>query len=199
MPIRWEPSAENWLMENAGCLNFLDLCRTFRFTAAKYDWHPRSDEAIGLKLNRLGLSRVPEHDHFDVATLAKDLGVSAARVKRWMRLGLPARRHGQRWIIKVSALGSYFLANPDMTIGIDHDRLYWLLGDDCEAILQRRTRHTGIAQPVWCVETGERFPSLQAAAERVFVTRKSLNHAAIHGTVSAGYHWSFVEPQQEVA
>lgn len=62
-------------------------------------------------------------------------------------------------------------------------------------------------KPVLCVETGERFESLNAAAVSILGSRKNIDNGAIKGTAAGirdccigkvgcktrgGYHWSFV-------
>jgi hypothetical protein len=69
------------------------------------------------------------------------------------------------------------------------------------AIADRASRKNWhVIKAVVCVETGERYPSIKAAAEAVGRYRTALANALREGGRCAGFHWRYAtQAQQEAA
>lgn len=66
---------------------------------------------------------------------------------------------------------------------------WWLVGHLVSLQTYRR-------RPVECVESGEVFSSMTAAARDVFVTRETMRGAVRFGHRAGGVHWRYLNPPQ---
>ena len=190
--MKWESEAESWLIENAQCLAFPTLCTAFSITANRRGWQKRTKEAISLKLHRMGLSRKTVYDSLTVKDLAAMLNISAERVKAWMRRGLTAKRVGHHWAIQGDALASFFKGNPDEAIAVNHEALGWVIGHDAVALIQAsQCSKQGVSRPVQCIESNQVYDTVKQAARRTGIDRRRISHAAVHGTMAGGFHWTY--------
>lgn len=117
---------------------------------------------------------------------------------RWADMKVQSRN--TRRNIRVEYQGKSYIAKDlaDMFGMDDHALIHRLnLGlsvEDALTIPKGTTLSPGAFSPVVCIETGERFPSVKAAAE--FVSRhESTVIAALknHNRTAGGYHWRYAD------
>eukprot|EP00808_Paulinella_micropora_P031368 g71386.t1 len=64
-----------------------------------------------------------------------------------------------------------------------------------EATPVPRGKHSRKARPVRCIETGEEFPSISAAARSVNSHHQAIMQAISYPCRCAGLHWAYVETE----
>ena len=189
----WEPDALAWLELHSGCHPGKRMTSEFNRAANRNGWMPRTAAAIRCQMNRLALSARPTEANWNTGTLARTLGCSHSRTKKWRRDGAPFYRVGQRWSITADGLRAWLRANPDRAFGLDRESLAWVIGPDAaNQILAAAKQPTGIPRPVRRVSDGRIFPSLRAAAQAVHVEAKSIGSSIRREGTCAGYRWEYV-------
>jgi hypothetical protein len=191
----WEPDAEMWLEEKAGTLPFSTLCHYFNKMARRQGWGSRSKNAIHVKVQRLNLSKKCTEDNMTRRELARALGIKPDRVRGWTRAGLPWKKIARNQAaIRMADLREFLLSNPDRATGVPERELGWLIGESAAAIIASAEHSTrGYPKPVICIETGEKFPSVKAAARAKFVVHSSITGAIDRGGRSAGCRWAYLD------
>jgi hypothetical protein len=187
-----------WLEEKAGTLPFFTLCRQFNSMARKRGWGARSENAIHVKVQRLNLSKKCTEDNLTRRELARALGIKHDRVRSWTRNGLPWRKVARNQsAIRVADLREFLLANPERATGVPEQELGWIIGEKAAAIICSAEHSTrGYPRPVICLDTGEKFPGIKAAARAKFVVHSSIAQAIDRGGKSAGYRWAYIDQLQ---
>lgn len=194
----WEPEAEMWLEEKAGTLPFFTLCRRFNGMARRKGWAERSENAMHVKVQRLNLSKKCTEDNFTRRELARVLAIKPDRVRAWTRAGLPWQKVSRNQAaIRVVDLREFLLANPERATGVPEQELGWLIGEPAAAIIANAEHsQRGYPRPVICIDTGEKFPGIKAAARAKFVVQSSIRSAILRGGKSAGYRWAYLDQLQ---
>lgn len=183
------------------------IVRQYTRWAVKQGLPARSPYAIEQKLCKLGVSRIPVGRYITAGTLVKLLDISYTTVDRWVERGhLPAyvfasgdpRVHGvrpPRRVFKRSDVVQLAIDSPRLFAGTPRDQLFLLLenADLADNLAAQYPRRFGRdATPVECVETGQEYPSITAAAKAVYVTKNCLGEAMKRGSRAGGYHWRMV-------
>ena len=197
----WEPDAEMWLEEKAGTLPFNALCHQFNKMATRRGWGKRSDNAIHVKVQRLNLSKKCTEDNMTRRELARALGIKPDRVRSWTRNGLSWKKVARNQsAIRMDDLREFLLFNPERATGVPEQELGWLIGEKAAAIIANAEHSTrGYPRPVICIDTGEKYPSIKAAARAKFVVHSSIRRAIQRGGKSAGYRWAYLDELSKVA
>lgn len=130
-----------------------------------------------------------------ITSTAAILGISPARVRRWInRKLIPVRRHHYCYI-KRSDLAKMAWQHPLELHSIARDRLYDLL--ETEDVVEHVLTHVAMSpgphmpRPVRCVETGFWWPSIRAASRAVFIDPANIRKAIRHGRTAADRHWEW--------
>lgn len=161
----------------------------------------------------MGAARIPVGRWITLAQIHPLLGISHNCPARWIRSWpdilqpfQPNDDTNGRIYIRRDNLRRFARLHPEQFGGIPMSNLIMLIEDErlAEWIAETYpTRPPGLEQcrkpprPVRCVETGQTFPSIQAAAAAVFVTKYAISVALKRGSRSAGFHWQ--DAAQEVA
>ena len=191
----WEPDALHWLEQTAGTLPFPDLCRRFRMMAKRRGWATRSDNALHVKIQRLNLQKKCTEDNLTRRELARFLNIPPDRVRNWTSNGLPWRKVARNQsAIQMADLKAFLLANPERATNVPERELGWLIGDEAAArIVAAEHSARGYHRPILCIDTGEIFPSVRAAARAKYVTRGCICQAIRRGGKSAGLRWAYLD------
>lgn len=187
-----------WLEEKAGTLPFRVLCSQFNGMATRRGWGKRSENAIHVKVQRLNLSKKCTEDNLTRRELARVLGIKPDRVRSWTRNGLAWKKVARNQAaIKVADLRDFLLANPERATGVPEQELGWLIGEKAAAIVaDSEHSQRGYPKPVVCIDTGEIFPGVKAAARAKFVVHSSIAGAIRRGGKSAGCRWAYLDQLQ---
>lgn len=191
----WEAEAEFWLEQAAGTLPLADLAKRFNLMAKRRGWQCRTQESVKIKLGRMGLSRKCTEDNMSRYEISRALGIHVDRVRLWTRKGMPTRKVARNQMaVKVADLRDFLLAHPELATGIPDRELGWLIGQNAAAaIAGAEHSKRGYPRPVLCVDTGERFPGVKAAARAKFVTHGCIGQAIRRGGKSAGCRWRYLD------
>jgi hypothetical protein len=187
-----------WLEEKAGTLPFATLCHYFNKMARRKGWGERSENAIHVKVQRLNLSKKCTEDNLTRRELARALCIKPDRVRAWTRAGLPWKKVARNQAaIRVADLREFLLANPERATDVPEKELGWLIGESAAAIIANAEHSTrGYPKPVICIDTGEKFSGLKAAARAKFVVHSSIAGAIKRGGKCAGYRWAYLDQLQ---
>jgi excisionase family DNA binding protein len=168
---------------------------TFCRWAALHGYPPRSAWSIRGRLSRSRVTIKAEGDWVGMRYVCEVLGISYDTPHKWTeRHGIPCHRNGRgARFFRRADLRQAAMERPQMFGGIAADRLFTLLEDRAlvDDIAARFPRRAADPRPVRAVETGWRYPSVRAAAERVYVRRQAIQFAIRSGGTAAGYHWEF--------
>ena len=192
---RWEKDAEWWLESYAGQLPFSQLCSTFRTVAAKKGWAKRTNRAIELHGQRMGITFKCDVDNLPAAVLAHRLKISKHVVYRWIANGMNSRyiNHRHR-AVKTSDLINYLLANPVDAWLSDYDGLASLMDIEiAQQIKDNAIPPKPKAKQVKRLDTGQVFTSVTEAAKAIFVNPRAIWKAAKNNRKCDDSYWEYVE------
>ena len=135
-------------------------------------------------------------DKLTISDAASLLGVTFARIRRWTKLGY-LRTYNYGWVYVARAdLVAMAWERPELFCGISWDRLYQLLEDEgvCHHIARAPGYRVGPLgqRRVRCVETGQVFPSFNAAGAAVCRNKFGISRAVRTGWAVGGRHWEIV-------
>ena len=194
--IRWSAVELEALEDLAGNVPSDRLPEDFRQWAMQHGYPPRTTYAIRTMLNRMGLTSKSIGDWVSIGVVCDLLGVGRDTPTRWVeRQWVDSYRNSRNWrYFCRSDLRRMARERPAVFGGIAPERLYLLLEDRqlSESIAQRFTRRAMQPRPICALETGWRYPSIRAAAARVYCSRQAIQYAIRSGGTAAGYHWNYV-------
>lgn len=192
MSYIWTPPEADRLDQLAGNVPYSALLRYYNNWARQHGYRRRTERAIRQKICQLGLSAYPIGDWIRTTAISEALGISGTSVRRWIaRLGLPATRDGARWAVRRCDLLDFAQRRPELFTMAPRQGLTRLLEDPATVDLILGGGHIRypIEHSVHCVETGQSYPSLSAAARAHYVARQCIRQAVRSGGTAAGYHW----------
>lgn len=186
---------------------------------AKRNGRPiRSMKSFLSKISVLKLRRRSTGEWISAGAIATYLGNHSNTVVSWIKRSdeknrwIDGKLHGRQfpvysdrttgkrtcpcWYVKRSDLRDFARRNPHFFNHLDRMTLVALFDQEAaaDAVLSAERRsYNSMRRRVRCVETGEEFPSISAAAKAQPIARESVNHAVNHGTTAAGFHWEAVE------
>jgi hypothetical protein len=196
MAPRWGPAETDRLDYLAGNVPYSALSRHYNNWARQHGHATRTAKAIRLKIADMGLSAYPIGEWIGTAAIIEALHVCGFTARWWItHLGLPASRDGARWAVRRSDLRVFARENPRLFARATRPALVQLLEDEALADMITDGKHyyPHRPRPVRCLETGQVFPSLAAAARASFVVRQVIRKAIRTGGFAAGYHWIWAE------
>ena len=159
-------------------------------------WHFKVNKHNGytVKIAHTGLTKA-EAEAFEKSLISeyRSKGVALANIcsstmfaSHWL-VGLPKEMHpmyGKKRVIPEVAesnrrrAGTKMKPRPDL------------------ALRNKTQKFNRYTRPVRCIETGEVFPSVKAAADHVKIDDSKINRAIKLGHRSRGYHWEYVNPSR---
>lgn len=123
------------------------VAELYNLCAAQNRWPKRSLNAIEHKLSELAGTVSPVVDGWNSWAVARELGVSKARVQHWVRRGdLPCRRVSRNLVIYRDDLVALARRKPHLFGGIDEERLLWMLEDPLLVDQIRRQHPRAVSQ-----------------------------------------------------
>jgi hypothetical protein len=197
----WPTESEAWLEKKVGTMPLGDLATAYNREAIKQKWPERTQMAIKMKLIRLGWSVRPTEDNLSRGELAKILGISRDRVKRWTMTGLPYRRLSRSTTaIRARDVRAYLLSKPHLAADIPEANLAWLIGEDAaHQICSAEHSLKGRPRPVVNLTTGHTYPGIKAAARVHYLSHSSIRKAILRGGLSGDYEWAYQDELEDRA
>lgn len=193
----WSPVELEKLDALAGNLPLPQLIKTYNSWAIRQrpPLPRRSRRAIRGKAVKHKISLKCCGDSITISFTAKILGITPARVRRWVNRELiPVQRHHYCYI-KRSDIIRMAWQHPLEFHSIARDRLYDLL--ETEDVVEHILAHVAMSQgphmprPVRCVENGFCWPSIRAASRAVFIDPANIRKAIRSGRTAADRHWEW--------
>lgn len=176
-PRRWTDTEDKLLIRMAEKYPALLIKDPFNKATAKRGLKPRSKGAIERRLLTLGISTKNRMDYIPIKTLARYLGLTEARTKRWVNAGLPHTKTRYRYV-SLEAFRNWAVKYPDLLSDSDKDGLMWVLGDNERLvnIILATPLSVAITRPHPVIAShGKRYRSKTQAAKDNGLTKKSLN------------------------
>lgn len=194
-PPNWSAAELEALEDIATNLPSDLLSKRYNHWAAQNGYVQRTNYALRTKCSRLGIVCRATGEWVSAGFVRDVLGVGNDTPQRWTdRKWVTAHRDPRgRRTFRRADLVRMAKKRPAAFGGIPADRLFLLLEDRqlCDDIAARFPRRAMDPRPVLAVETGWRYPSIRAAAAKVFITRQAIQEAIRTGGTAAGYHWSY--------
>lgn len=196
-PPRWSERELEMLEQLAGDQPPDRLVWVFNKWARETGHPKRSHQALLTKLSRRGISVRASGDWVSTGYICQVLGVGSDTPQRWSdRYAIPCHRDGRgARFFRRSVLVKVARERPETFAGISADRLFLLLENRqlADQIATAYPHRSMDPRAVCAVETGWTYPSVRAAAARVYVTRQAIQIAIRTGRTAAGYHWKHVQ------
>ena len=196
MSQRWTPEDVEALNSLAGDLPWPMVTPAFNCTRP-----PRTEMALRRKACKLGITRTSVGQFITAGAIAKMSGNDFEKVRRWVISGqLPARRYGEgnghAYFISRKDLQNFARTYPERFGGLTEGQLVELLDSERLAAKIAAMELPRLVQrvAVECVETGQRYPSISAAAKAAYVANSRMRTVVIEGTTANGRHYRRVQP-----
>jgi len=193
-PNSWTSSQVDLLHSLAGEVPWPLLPSRYNRQARVRGWPERSPIALRRQCERLHISRRAAGEWVTAGFIRALMGISYEAVKRWVRYGwLPAFECKSIYYVRRLDLRRLAHMKPHLFGGQDRSTLIQLF--DSERLADRIT-NMGLprprqCKPVICIETGNRYDSIGAAARAVYVTPSRLQSVIGTHYTAAGYSWRF--------
>lgn len=188
VPPRWTRAEADFLESLAGQYPIREIAGRYRRMATIEGWPFRSNQAVHLKMVRMGYrTRVRAGEWVTTGGAADLLGCPCARVEAWLRFKRnreilrPVWRGAFRYVSRRS-WRRLARQRPQALGGFSADRLFALLEDRdlAEQVAARYPRPRGDWR-IRCLETGREWPSAVVAARELHVSQAAITLAMREG------------------
>lgn len=196
--VPWSDDEANRLTELFGDIPSPRVPDAYNRWASDNGYVTRTAAAIWEKAHRIGCSSRQVGEWLTISDIARILAVDTNRIERWRRqfraiLRPYAPFNGPRGSVYISRTNLRALArrHPDQMGGLDADRLFMLIEDRdlADHVATFPLRRGGPRRPVRCIDTGETFPTIAAAARAVGLDKQCICQALARGWRAAGRRW----------
>lgn len=200
----WTAPETEMLLGLAGDVPSAMIPQLYNCWAHKNGFPSRSPNALRQRIEKLHASTRAVGTWLTTGGIAKILEISSSTVEGWARYykDMPRKRYGKHRTRKVNYFSRVELrrwAKKHMQLfgGIERSRLIMLLEDESlvdQIVAKYPRRCNGLiinSRAVRCVETGETWPSVRAAAAALFVSRESVARSIRTGRASTLLQMTF--------
>jgi len=191
----WTPEDVEALCSLAGDLPWPMVPPAFNCTRP-----PRTATALLLKSYSLGISRRTVGQFITTGAIKELTGYSYTRIHRWINSKeLKTKKYagcGSPYFIARKDLRDFARKYPEQFGGLSESTLVQLLDSEKLAadIVAKELPKWKKCVEVECVETGQRFASIKAAAMAAYVVKERIRVVLITGGAVNGRHYRRVEP-----
>jgi len=199
MGAKWSEAEHEFLIGLLGEFPIPMAVQRYNQWATRNGFQWRTQSALRHRAHELGYSATSTGEWVTAHSVEKMLGIGKGVVSKWVARGwLPGAvtYKGERKfrLNYVPRTDLQILAKhrPQVFAGIEEARLVMVLSDEALAaavVAYEGPRMKGRDRPVVRVDDGKRFPSVQAAANAVYVTASTLKGALREGHRAGGYQW----------
>jgi hypothetical protein len=188
---RWQPAELKYLQSIIYSSSVAELIPKLQTWQKNKGLHIRSGDAIRRKCLLLGRDKDYQEDRLSISQLAKMLDIHRARINLWLLRGLPhTQKYRNREVsITVKDFQAWAELNPGYLHSIDRTNLNYFLSEDS---IDRIPKRSPFKRRVRCVETGQIFDSMQAAAAAIGAHKVNVYRAIEHNGKCKGYRWEQV-------
>lgn len=162
---------------------------------------PRTELALRRKAYALRITRTCVGQFITCGTIAEMSGNDFEKVRRWVTSGkLPSRRFGEgnghAYFVNRKDLRTFAAKHPESFGGLTQGQLVVLLDSEKLAARIASMELPRLVQrvAVECIETGQKFPSISAAAKAAYVAKERMRTVIREGTTANGRHYRRVQP-----
>jgi hypothetical protein len=199
---RWTPNDNAQLQFLAGDYPLPLLTQQFNRWARANDRPTRTAKALEHQARAFGISLESTGEYITASTFLYYYNPSHDRtytkLRRWHLHGLlRLHRIGAHFFVRRSQVRRMALRHPTLYAHIPRPDLVQLLDSESAAdtvLLTQPAKPHNRFRPVRCLTTDTLYPSVAAAARAVYVTQKTIRHAAEgFRPTAAGYRWAYAD------
>jgi hypothetical protein len=203
--IPWSDAETEALIEITGDAPWHLAPRRYNQWATAHGFTERTRWAMGARLKRIGMAADGCGEWLTPSLMHRLLGVAKNRprgwVQRWPDILRPCCPFGPsgRVYVRRSDIRRLARLHPEEFAGISRANLVMLLESEqladqiADAYPHPPTPSLKQPRPVINITTGDRFPSVTAAAQAVYVHQSRITRAARNGWRAAGFHWVYAD------
>jgi hypothetical protein len=190
----WTPAEVEKLCSMTGDMPWQMVPACYNDWAIEHGYPERSAEAMRGRVERSGVPRQTSGSWVRSDAIAGTLGVSTQTVMRWTQMGLKSQSFGTglraRYFMR-EWIRQFAKRRPDLFAGFPESALFQILENEkMAADLASRERPQWVTcKPVICVETGQQYPTIRAAARAAYVTNERMSKVVRRGGTANGKHW----------
>ena len=193
---RWTQPDIDYLADLVGDYSLTWIHKDFNRWAARNNRPQRTKTAIQKAIwHHLNQSTVPCGEWLSTWDVGKLTDRCQEAVWLWIHKGIICRDHtrydGNGYLICRRGLRQLARDRPDLLKHLSRDRLFELLEDETvvDHVLSATCQPRRLTVPVRCIETGETFRSVKAAARAINCYPNTVKMAIIRGGTAKGYHF----------
>lgn len=193
---RWTQPDIDYLSDLVGDYSLTWIHRDFNRWAARNNRPQRSKVAIQKAIwFKLRQSTVPCGEWLSTWDVGKLTDRCQEAIWLWIDKGYICRDHrrydGNGYLICRRGLRQLARDRPDLLKHLSQERLFQLLEDETvvQHVLNAPCQPRRLTVPVRCLETGETFRSVKAAARAINCYPNTVKMAIIRGGTAKGYHF----------
>lgn len=191
-----EPEIE-LLRSLAGDMPWPMVVKTYRQHASRRGWTERSPSALRRYAEDYGIHRRCVGEWLTTVHVAKAMNTSTFSVYRWIKdKQLDSKTiNRQHWISR-AALRKLARRKPELFGGLSESDLVQLLDQEgiARRVAEQKLPARSVRHPVVCLETGQRFASIGAAARAAGVCKETMRKAVIDGWRTKGRRYRLLRP-----
>jgi len=190
----WTPQQLSLLQALAGEVPWPLVRGQYNRQARSRGWPTRSETALRRQCERYHIYRRAMGEWVTAGFIRALLGISYEAIKRWVRYGwLPAFSRETIYYVRRRDLRNLGRSKPHLFGGQDRSTLVQLFDSEqlADEIVAMKLPLPRQCKPVICIETGNRYGSIGAAARAVYVTPSRLQSVIGTHKTAAGCTWRF--------
>jgi hypothetical protein len=201
----WSKQEHEILLELASTMPINSLHRTYNSLASRHKFQCRTEAALRVKLQKLGISVVPCVEFFSINQIAEMLGFPYKTVSNWHFYGLKVIhmnkcRRSRRYVTRID-LKRFLKKRPHFFGGANRLGLQAIL-ENIDAVDQFLTQHPKRNKKpptspnkiaIRCIETQEEFETITAAAVAIKVNPSVLAKAVKNNHRCRQMHWEIIQ------
>ncbi len=160
-------------------------------------WRHANGDSILNPIPNVMSTEQPPCEWFTTLQVARSLNISVTCIRRWIgckRLQSEVIDHVHR--VSRAELRNLARREPELFGGITEAELLQLLGNEDAArwVAGQNLPARSMRRPVVCLDTGQRFVSIGAAADAAGVCRQTMRRAVIEGYRAKGKRYRLLRP-----
>jgi hypothetical protein len=197
MSVKWTEPEIELLRSLAGDMPWPMVVKAYRQHASTRKLTPRSPTALLRYAEDYGIHRRCVGEWLTTVHVAKSMNTSVFSVYRWIRdKRLESKTiNRQHWISR-AALRKLAKNEPELFGGLSEAELMQLLDQEgiARSVAEQKLPARSVTRPVACLETGQRFASIGAAARAAGVSKETIRKAVIEGWRAKGRRYRLLRP-----
>lgn len=197
----WTPPEIEYLLSLANDYHIKEVTRHYNRWATINKYQSRSCQSVKSKLIKSGFSTKPQGLWVTLMDAARALDRSNQSIRLWIKKGWIGQQHIKRptphsTVIHRKAFDLLAEEKPSLFAGCSLESLLKVFHSEvfAEKIYESFGDgfHASRPKPVQCIETGKRYPSIEAAAKENYISPGSIRRAVKLGSKTIVGRWRVI-------